>query len=46
MRQKPILLHNSKAAELLIKIFIRICYFYINTPTELTKTVIAKPETS
>jgi hypothetical protein len=46
MRQKIILLHNSKAAELLIKIFIQICYLHINTPTEFTEMVIAQPETS
>jgi len=46
MCQKPILLHNSKAAELLVKIFIQICYLRIKTPTELTETVIAQPETS
>jgi len=44
MRQKYILLHNSKAAELLIKIFIQICYLHINTPTELTETVVARPQ--
>jgi hypothetical protein len=46
MHQKPILLPNSKAAELLIKIFIHIRYLHINTPAELTETVIAQPETS
>jgi len=46
MRQKTILLPNLKAAESLNKIFIQICYLHINTPTELTETVIAQPETS
>jgi hypothetical protein len=46
MRQKIILLPNSKVAESLIEIFIQICYLHINTPTELTEMVIAQPETS
>jgi hypothetical protein len=46
MRQKPILLYSTNAAELLIKIFIQICYLRINIPTKLTATVIAQTETS
>lgn len=46
MHQKLIQLHDSKAVELLVKIFIQICYLHINTPTELTETVIGQPGTS